>query len=182
MSVIPPPARLDEQALIAEARAHGRRRRRRVALVLIIALLAAAAGVLIARAAAGARPVAQGRPRAGQLVTRTGIVTGQLPACFGLAPAVNRPAPVTPGTVVVLRGSLTTRPDGPGMWRLVFPKGPVLAHQYISDNYTQVFRFVLPPGRYVLAGSFGGPGYSAFEDVTVTAGRVIQVDLRNACK
>jgi len=181
MSVIPPPARLDEQALIAEARAHARRRRRRIALVLVVALITVSAGVLIARTAAGARQVAQARPRAGLLVSRTGIVTGQLPPCFGVDPA-NRPAPVTPGTVVVLRGSITTTPDGPGMWRLLLPKGPVLAHQYIRDNYTQVFRFALPPGHYVLAGSYGGPGYSAFEDATVTAGRVIRVDLRNACK
>jgi hypothetical protein len=95
---------------------------------------------------------------------------------------VNRPPPVTPGTVVVLRGSLTTRPDGPGRWQLVFSKGPVLAHQYISDNYTQVFRFALPPGHYVLAGSYGGPGYSAFQDVTVAVGKIMRVDLRNACK
>jgi hypothetical protein len=181
MSVISPLARCDEQVLIAEARAHACRRRRRVTLAVIIVLVTALAGVLIARVAAGTRHVAQARSRAGLLVTRSGIVTGQLPACFGMPPAKGT-APVDPGTVVVLRGSITTRPDGPGISQLLLPKGPVLAHQYISNNYRQVFRFELPPGHYVLAGSYGGPGYSAFRDATVTAGKVIVVDLPAACK
>ncbi|HXL91374.1 MAG TPA: hypothetical protein VN969_20710 [Streptosporangiaceae bacterium] len=182
MSVISAPAGCDEQALITEARAHARRRRRRVALVVIVVLLTAPAGVLITLAAAGSRPVAQAGSRAAIAVTRTGIVTGHLPACFGMPPPANEPAPVDPGTVVVLRGSITTRPDGPGISQLLLPKGPVLAHQYISNNYRQVFRFELPPGHYVLAGSYGGPGYSAFRDATVTAGKVIVVDLPAACK
>jgi hypothetical protein len=95
----------------------------------------------------------------------------------------NGPLPVTPGTVVVLRGRLTWKPDGPGMWRLVFPQGPAVASEHISDNYDQTFRFSLSPGHYVLAGRYGsGSGFVTFKEVTVTAGAVIRVDLPNLCK
>jgi hypothetical protein len=180
MSVISPSAGLDEQALITEARAHARRRRRRIALVLFMVLLTAAAGVLIVRTASSSRRVAQAESRAAIAVTRTGthtgIVTGHLPACGDMFPPVNQRAPVQPGTVVVLRGS-TTRPDGTRTTQqLLLPQGPVLAHEYISSNH-QLFRFELPPGQYVL----GGPGYGDFRDVSVTAGKVVMVDLP-ACK
>jgi hypothetical protein len=170
------------QALIAESRAHARRRRLKLAAALVLLAVMTAAGILIGRAVAGSHATAQARPRPALPAAGTGVVTGHLPACFGIA-LPNRPPPITPGTVVVLRGRLTSEPDGPGMERLVFPKGPAVASEHISNNYDQTFRFALPPGHYVIAGWYGsGPGYAAFSQVTVTAGAVVRADLHNACK
>lgn len=170
------------QALIAEARAHARRRRLTVAAALVLLAVMTATGLLISRAGPSTRAAAQAHPGPILPVAGAGIVTGHLAACFGLDPR-NGPPPVTPGTVVVLRGKLTSEPDGPGTWRLVFPRGPAVASEYISNNYDQTFRFTLPPGQYVLAGRYGaGPGFAASKQVTVTAGTVIRVDLPNVCK
>lgn len=168
----------DPQVLIAEARAHARRRRLTVAVSLAIAVIMAAAGVLIAKAAGSSRAVVQSRPRAAAAAV-TGIVTGHLAACFGVEPP-NRP--VTPGTVVVLRGRITWKPVGPGSEQLVYPKGPVVAQEHISNNYDQTFRFALPPGQYVLAGRYDkGTGYYTFSQVTVTPGTIARVNLPNMC-
>jgi hypothetical protein len=172
----------DAQALIAEARAHARRRRLKVAAVLVLLAVMTAAGVLIGRAIIRSPAAAQAGPRAAVAAAGTGIVTGHLSACFGVALSTGS-WPVTPGTVVVLRGRLTWKPDGPGTQRLVFPAGPAVASQHISNNYDQMFRFALPPGHYVLAGRYGtGPGFVTFSQVTVTAGAVIRVDLPNLCQ
>ena len=65
----------------------------------------------------------------------------------------------------------------------MFPKGPAVASQHISANYDQIFRFVLPPGQYVIAGRYhGAVGYGPFSEVTVTAGADIRVDLANICE
>jgi len=170
------------QALIAEARAHARRRRLKMAAALVLLAIMTASGVLIGRAVTRSPAAAQARPRPAVAAVGTGIVTGHLPACFGFAPPPGPPS-VTPGTVFVLRGKLTWKPAGPGTQRLVFPSGPAVASQHISDNYDQTFRFALPPGHYVLAGRYGpGVGFSAFTQVTVTAGAVIQANLVSACK
>ena len=172
----------DEQALIAEARAHARRRRLKVAAALVLLAVMTAAGLLIGRAGTSTRAAAPAGAGPILPVPGAGIVTGHLSACFGIDP-LNGPPPVTPGTVFVLRGKLTLKPDGPGTWRLVFPKGPAVASEYISNNSDPTFRFTLAPGQYVLAGRYGaGPGYAASRQVTVTAGTVIRVDLPNVCK
>src|SRR5487761_1721765 len=133
---------------------------------------ALAAEALIAEARAQARP----RPAA----AATGIVTGHLAACFAIPPTRGRR--VTPGTVVALRGHITWKPTTPGTWMMVYPKGPAVASQHISDNYDQTFRFALPAGHYVLAGQYDhGSGYYTFREVTVTAGANLRVDLPNAC-
>jgi hypothetical protein len=185
MSVITPPEAgtcpPDAQALIAEARARARRRRRKTIVALAVLAITVTAGILIGRAVTGTHAAGAVRPRPAVAAAGTGIVTGHLAACFGLAPSAGS-WPVTPGTVVVLRGTLTWKPDGPGTEQLVFPKGPVVTSEHISNNYDQTFRFALLPGQYVLAGRYGaGPGFATFRQVTVTAGAVIQVDLPNLC-
>jgi hypothetical protein len=78
---------------------------------------------------------------------------------------------------------LARLPAAPGTWMIVYPKGPAVASQHISDNYDQTFRFGLPPGHYVLAGQYDhGSGYDTFREVTVTAGATLRVDLPNLCK
>jgi hypothetical protein len=171
----------DARALIEEARAHARRRRLKLAAALAVAVVLAVAGMLIARAVTGTRAVVQARPHAGAAAV-TGIVTGHLAACYGVW-MPNQPPPVTPGTVVVLRGILTWKQVGPGTWQIVYPKGPVVAEEHISNNYNQTFRFALPPGHYVLAGRYDeGTGFYTSSEVTVTAGRAVREDLRNVCK
>jgi hypothetical protein len=172
---------LTAEALIAEARAHARRRRLKIAVALAVLAAAAVAAVLIGRATTGSHRVAQARPRPAAPAAGTGIVTGHLAACFGIPPTNGRR--ITPGTVVALRGHITWKPTEPGTWMIVYPKGPAVASQHISDNYDQTFRFALPPGHYVLAGQYDpGSGYATFREVTVTAGANLRVDLPNLCK
>jgi hypothetical protein len=171
----------DAQALIAEARAHARRRRLKMAAALVVLAVAVTASVLIGRAITSAH-AAQASPHPVPPAAGTGIVTGHLAACFGITP-LNWRRYSTPGIVVALRGRLSWKPDGPGTWRLVYPRGPAVASKYISDNYDQTFRFALPPGRYVLAGRYGSDSaFATFREVTVSAGAVIRVDLPNLCK
>jgi hypothetical protein len=169
----------EAQALIAEARAHARRRRIKVAAAVVALAVMAAAGVLIARAVTSSHAAAPARPRPARLVAHTGIVTGHLAACFGIP---TTPPPVTPGTVVALRGVVTDKEVGPGSWIVVFPKGPAVASQHISNNYDQTFRFALPPGHYVIAGRYdAGHSYGPFNEVTVAPGATIRVELPNMC-
>ena len=50
-------------------------------------------------------------------------------------PPRNGPLPITPGTVVALRGRVTDKPVAPGSWAIVFLKALAVASQHISDNY-----------------------------------------------
>jgi len=189
MSFIAPPeaerSQPDPHVLIAEARAHARRRRLKTAAALVALAILAAAGVLIGRAVTSTHPTVPAGPRPGlPAAAVTGRVTGHLAACFGLAPRSGGRLIITPGTVVVLRGRITYRPDGPGSWTIVFPKGPAVATQHISNNYDQTFRFALPPGKYVIAGHYdNAPArvYGPARQVTVAAGSTIRIDLPDVC-
>ena len=173
---------VDAQALIAEARERARHRRRKAAVALAALAIIAVAAVLTGRAIIGSHGSAQTRPRPAGAAAGAGIVTGHLAACFGIAPTNGRRT--TPGTVVALRGQITWKPTAPGTWMLVYPKGPAVASQHISNNYDQTFRFALLPGHYVIAGRYGdGPGSATtFREVTVTAGANLRVDLPNSCE
>jgi hypothetical protein len=173
---------VDAQALIAEAREHARHRRRKAAVVLAALAIIAVAAVLTSRAIIGSHGAAQTRPRSAGAAAGTGIVTGHLAACFGIPPTNGRR--ITPGTVVALRGQITWKPTAPGTWMLVYPKGPAVASQHISNNYDQTFRFALPAGHYVIAGRYGDGRGSAttFREVTVTTGANLRVNLPNVCK
>jgi hypothetical protein len=182
VSTLPEAERSRPEALIAEARAHARRRRLKLAVALVLLVGLAAAAVLIGRVVSGTRATA--RPRQAVLAAGTGTVTGHLAACFGILPRTGA-LPVTPGTVVALRGRMTEKRAGPDSWIYMFPKGPAAASEHISDNYDQTFRFALAPGHYVIAGryDYDPPGYyGTFSQVTVTAGATIRVDLPNLCK
>lgn len=149
---------------------------------MVVAASVVGAGALIGWAVTSSPAPVQDRPHPALAAVRTGIVTGHLQACFGIA---TKPRPVTPGTVFALRGTLTSMPDGPGTWRLVFPTEPAVASEHISDNYAQTFRFALPPGHYVLAGRYDRApedGYATFTQVTITGGAVARADLPNLCK
>ena len=166
-------------ALIAEARARARRRRRRIALA-FAPLVAVVCGLLIAHMVQDVRMEAKPQPT-GVSIAPLGYVTGHLRPCAG-APFGR---PVTPGMVTVLRGRETWKPTGHGNYQLVLPKTAV-AHQYISNNYSQTFMFTLPPGQYVLMGRYkaelpGTVGMMTFTDVTVSVGQIARVDLPDMC-
>lgn len=183
MSLIAPPeaSRPDAQALITEARAHARRRRLKILAALIALAVMAVTGVLIGRAVTRPHTPAPASPRPAPLAAGSGIVTGHLAACFG-APPSHGPLPVTPGTVVALRGRVSQKSAGPGTWMLVYPKGPAVASEHISNNYSQTFRFALPPGHYVIAGRYNGwSSYGPSTEVTVTTGATIRVNLPDIC-
>ncbi len=174
-------APIDAQVLIAEARAHARRRRLKLTVALVVLAATAAAGVLIGRAVTTTHAAADARPRPPVPAGATGTVTGHLAACFGIPPRT-KPWPDTPGTVVALRGRVTYKQVVPGSGTVVFPKGPAVASEHISNNYDQTFRFTLPPGHYVIAGRYDGwPGYGPFSEVTVTTGAAIRVELPDIC-
>jgi hypothetical protein len=163
----------DEQALIAEARARARRRRLRIVIAVSAAAVMALAGVLIGYAVPGPSHPAATRPVPAAI--RAGVVTGHLAACTGLPVNV-----ITPGTVTVLRGTVTWKLVSPGTWRLVLP-AKVVTSEHISNNYDQMFRFTLPPGKYVLAGRYDRGNAVTFRQVQVSAGQVIREDLPDVC-
>jgi hypothetical protein len=182
--IAPPEAERSEpeaQALIEEARAHARRRRLKAAAAMAVVAVVAAVGVLTGTALTSTRATVAAHPHPALPVDVTGIVTGRLAACFAIPVT---PPPVTPGTVVALRGRVTLKPHGPGTWRFVFPKGPAVASEHISNNYDQTFRFALPPGKYVIAGHYDNapPGvYGPFSQVIVTARATVRVNLPDVC-
>jgi hypothetical protein len=169
---------LAAEALIAEARAHARRRRRRVALAVVAGLVVAAAGAFVAYSALSTSPVTKTHPHTVPLAARTGVVTGHLEACNGLG--VADPPPVTPGTVTVLRGKETWKPIGDGTLERILPT-TVVAREYISNNYSQLFRFVLPPGQYLLAGSYYHGNVTTAWPISITAGKVLHQDVPDMC-
>ena len=127
---------------------------------LIRSSLAAICGVgillavlLAAGCAATPAPLSQPRipplqtPAPTTIAVGDGAVVGGIAFCAGVLPEVY-PRFVA-GTVKVYRGSLTTEPTSPpGSFRYVLP-GVVVAQTKVRVN--QEFRFILPPGEYVLA-------------------------------
>jgi hypothetical protein len=176
-----------ERALIAEARARARRRRQKIALALTAAAAAlSAAGVRVALTVPG-QPHRIDAIAPSVPAIRTGTIVGHLDACSGLPVLPGWSPPVTPGTVTAIRGTVSWKPIGPGTWREILPTGPVVARAHISNNYHQVFRFALSPGRYVLIGrydkvSYPGGTFGTDTEVSVIAGKTVGADLPNDCK
>jgi len=147
----------------------------------IAPLVAIVCGLIIAYMVEDVRMEAKPQPT-GASIAPLGYVTGHLEACAALPFG----RPVTPGMVTVLRGTESWKPTGHGSYQLVLPKAAV-AHQYISNNYSQTFSFTLPPGRYVLVGRYKAEapakvGPMTFTDVTVAIGAVIHADLPDLCE
>src|ERR1700686_1165999 len=76
-----------------------------------------------------------------------GVVVGQISPCY-LDNRPNPPPPAHPaGTVVVLRGSVTWVPTGAGGVTLHLPTETVTAESIPAGGQ---YRFILPPGPYVI--------------------------------
>lgn len=151
--------------------------------MLIAALVAAVCGVFLA--GRSLFPTHSPEPaRSGPVSTGdyNGVVVGHLDACAGLPSG----RPVTPGMVTVYLGKETWKRTGRGVYHLVLPKTAV-AHQYISNNYSQTFSFTLPPGRYVIVGRYKAEapakvGALTFSQVTIGAGQLIHANLPDLCE
>jgi hypothetical protein len=99
-----------------------------------------------------------------------GVVTGGIAHCSGLYDP-NAPR-YDGGTVSVLEGGVTWKPNDQGNLDLMFPHLRV-ARQTVEQNGT--YWFLLEPGQYVLQ---GGVGYIS---VTVQPGDDLSVDIPNMC-
>jgi hypothetical protein len=98
-----------------------------------------------------------------------GVVVGQITPFYGLMGVeASPPPPVHPaGTVVVLRGHSTWVSDGAGGQSLHLPTETVTGESIPADGQ---YRFILPPGSYVI--EVTEPLWDYF-DVTVVAGQTI---------
>ena len=102
-----------------------------------------------------------------------GAVVGGIDFCAGVFPKVY--PQFVAGTVKVYRGSLTTEPTSPsGSFRYVLP-GVMEARTKVRVN--QEFRFILPPGEYVL--DVGAPWIPV--EVAVRPGATSVKDIPGAC-
>ncbi len=113
------------------------------------------------------------------VVGGTAVVTGGIARCQGIILA-NSPERVA-GTVTVLRGVVTWRPSGPGSSVAVFPTA-VAGHADVGAN--QGYRFVLPPGHYVLIATYAGAtptNVHPFTQVSVKAGSTVEAGIPNRC-
>jgi hypothetical protein len=108
---------------------------------------------------------------------KSSVVTGFIEPCIGSARY--RP-PYAAGTVTALRGVERLRSIRKGEQQVVLPSD-VIARQHVAEN--QRYRFVLPPGRYVLAATYDVSGDGrTFVDLNVPTGARMQTNLPNHCK
>lgn len=119
-----------------------------------------------------------------QLTAGKGAVVGGIAPAMGFPPPRVAPTDVA-GTVTVLRGQVSWKPDGPGSFLAVLPTARV-AEQSVATNAT--YRFVLDPGSYVLQAHFAGARFASLDavvpyiEVTVSAGKVTAQSIPNECK
>ena len=135
-----------------------------------------------------ARPAASTPSGVHVAPTGSGLVVGQISPCYG--PFQRTPPPLAhpAGTVVVLRGSIKGIPDGRGGQYLgPFPTETV-ANESIPAGGT--YRFILPPGPYVIVfppystGEVpGGPkiSFAPYASVSVVAGLTTHQDVPGVC-
>jgi hypothetical protein len=94
-----------------------------------------------------ARP-AQGTPSALAVPAGFGVVVGQITPWYGDTRMLPTPPPAHPaGTVIVLRGTVTWVPTGAGGLSLHLPTETVTWESIPADGQ---YRFILPPGSYVI--------------------------------
>ncbi len=165
------------EVLIAQAREHRRHRHRRAAIIAVAAALLIAASAMAIRTWVAIGP-ASGRGTGGSLPgAHTGVVTGYIDPCAGIAPAGSMPASAA-GTVRALRGRYHLRRTAAGPRKLVLPKTAV-ATDHVAAG--QKFRFRLPPGPYVLTAHYDGGAFSLLS-VTVSADVTKDRNLPDLCK
>jgi hypothetical protein len=115
-----------------------------------------------------------GPPRVGSSVPAgRGLVTGKIQWCS----AIGERSGSAPGPVIVVKGSSVPNTSHAfGQWRAHLR--PV-AQERVRTN--QSYRFVLPPGRYILMAYPHTGHYHPVERVTVKQGRTLRADITNGC-
>lgn len=107
-----------------------------------------------------------------------GFVTGGIVPCAALGPPSGEQ--YSAGTVMVLRGQISSRATGPRRSVVVFPK-IVAAQTTVATNAS--YQFGLAPGKYVLQAHFPAPAnVLPFVSITVKAGATEDVDIPNMCR
>ena len=105
-----------------------------------------------------------------------GVVTGGIEPCQGAI--VSGGPRYAEGTVTVLRGVVTWKPDG-ARQLAVFPATTVATVQVGRDAS---YRFALTPGDYVLRAFFPAPvNVQPWVSVAVKPGATVQADIPNMC-
>jgi hypothetical protein len=99
-----------------------------------------------------------------------GVVTGGIVHCSGLDDP-NAPR-YDGGTVSVLKGEVTWRPNDQGNLDTVFPRNRVAQHAVKPDG---TYWFLLEPGQYVLQGGV------SYVSVRVQPGDDLSVEIPNLC-
>jgi hypothetical protein len=83
------------------------------------------------------------------------------------------------GTVTVLRGQIRVKSTGPDKGGTTIPT-QVVGHDTVARNAK--FRFVLPPGHYVLRAHFPSPStYAPITGFSVKDATPLHVDIPNEC-
>jgi hypothetical protein len=113
-----------------------------------------------------------------------GVVVGQINVCVGMDYRPSPPPPPHPaGTVVVLRGSATWVPVTAGGLTLTLPTESITAESIPAGGE---YRFILPPGSYVIFVPDGGYGFAPggpitptgpYANVSVAAGQTTHQDV-----
>lgn len=141
-----------------------------IAGVTVAAVIATAAQPAVASHAAAASP-------ATPIPGGYGAIVGGIAPCEGIV--VPGGPTYAAGTVTVFRGHETWRSTGPGTSVVVFPHS-VAARVTVGVNST--YRFVLPPGPYVLSAHYLTGNVESFIGASVVAGVTQNVNIPNECK
>lgn len=109
--------------------------------------------------------------------TSTATVVGRIDACQGIIRIGEHPA-FTAGSVVVLRGTVTRKNAGHGIYESLLPKHVVERAQVKKASY---FHFVLRPGNYVIEGHPLDVHLLPFVQVSLKRGTVTKANVPNEC-
>ncbi|HZU13931.1 MAG TPA: hypothetical protein VFB58_13905 [Chloroflexota bacterium] len=107
-----------------------------------------------------------------------GTVVGGIEPCEG--PPIRHGPRYAAGTVTVLAGRASWIHRRHQGRRWTFPHR-VVATTRVRRN--QTYRFILPPGHYVLQGRYSPPGnIEPFTQVTVKAGHTVHANIPDICR
>jgi hypothetical protein len=141
-----------------------------------------AAALLLLAVFAGFRPASAHSP--GGEAAPTATVTGYIAPCAGLPFPLKTSTGArlfsAAATVEALRGREHEKPVGDGVSQTVFPAA-VAARERVTQN--QKFRFDhLAPGHYVIWARYAQGNVVTSLDVSLAAGKIVNVDLPNTCR
>ena len=107
-----------------------------------------------------------------------GVIVGGIAPCTGLPPSMVKNLPrFAAGTVYVYRGRIGHFHTSEHLLHLLARS---VVRQTVQRNHT--YRFVLPPGPYVLVAHYPNGNVRPFVQATVRSGATAHVDIPNMCK